>query len=151
MLNFAFLLLSLYLIGSEESFLIGIEERYLIIQPDSGFGNRIGAIAGAYALAKMTSRKLVLLWEREENHMPVLYEELFVAPMIPSIEDIPELDNLLNSNNFQLLRNKKRYSSYRHQEYNPTCTEKETLVTDPAMVIHIFVCTALIPKSINLR
>lgn len=63
-------------------------ERYLVIAPESGFGNRISAVAGAYALAKLTRRRLLLQWNATPNELPAEWSNLFQSPDIVSASSL---------------------------------------------------------------
>jgi hypothetical protein len=65
-------------------------QRYVVLSPQSGFGNRIQAVASAMAWALYTDRKFVLDWGREEKHMPAVWDELFKAPKLDTLKTNPD-------------------------------------------------------------
>lgn len=46
------------------------QQDFIIIEPLAGFGNRIRAIASAYATSVRTGAKLVVKWDEQAGHMP---------------------------------------------------------------------------------
>ncbi|HEV8052685.1 MAG TPA: hypothetical protein VGP47_09330, partial [Parachlamydiaceae bacterium] len=78
-------------------------KKYLIINPRGGLGNRLGSIASAYAVARVTGRTLVLDWSINtpekgyEVEMPAPFNDLFDNPIISLDEFISDHDSLLSN------------------------------------------------------
>lgn len=61
---------------------------YLFVQPQGGLCNRMRTIAGAYKLAKITNRRLVVLWVRS-SELNERFHQLFEPMPFKVIDDHP--------------------------------------------------------------
>ena len=59
---------------------------YIIVQPQGGLCNRMRTIAGAYKLAKITNKRLVVLWVRS-SEMNECFHQLFEPMPFKVIDD----------------------------------------------------------------
>jgi len=93
---FVFLIVFIYLFffsSCTEPCVPSSGERYVVVSSKSGFGNRLQAVASAYAWAELTGRKLVIDWQVEKKHMPALWHELFKAPKLDTLETNADFSN----------------------------------------------------------
>lgn len=88
-----FVLINLVIFSCTEECVPSSGQRYLVMSPKSGFGNRLQAVASAAAWAEKTDRKLIIDWQRENKHMPALWNDLFKSPKLDTLETNADFDN----------------------------------------------------------